>query len=117
MSRQQNARRNAVPSSLYVFVVPGENNSTRITETLKKIRCLHDVTTVVNVLKRPYEGIDTVPTLLVNNSTKLVGTQAFEYLRGFDAELEDLPGGNCSLGFSSIDPDAGVNDGSWYSAY
>lgn len=117
MSRSQH-RTNQVPSSLHVFIVPGETNSSRITESLKKIKCLHDVTTLINVLKRPYDGIDTVPTLLVNGNHKLVGTQAFEYLRGFDAELDDgLLGCSGGLGFSSIDGDSGVEDGSWYSKY
>lgn len=117
MSRPQ-SRQNRVPSSLHVFVVPGETNSSRMLETLKKIRCLHDVSTVVNVLKRPYEGIDTVPTLLVNGQHKLVGTQAFEYLRGFDAELDDAVFGcGGSLGYSSISGDDGADDSGWYSKY
>jgi hypothetical protein len=117
MSRPQH-HRNDIPRSLHVFVVPGETNSARITESLKKIRCLHDVTTLVNVLKRPYDGIDTVPTLLVDGRNKLVGTQAFEYLKNFDAELDDsLLGCGGSLGFSPIEGDTGVEDSGWYSKY
>lgn len=76
------------------------------------------MTTIVNVLKRPYDGIDTVPTLLVDGRHKLVGTQAFEYLRGFDYELDDgLLGCSGALGFSPIEGDAGVEDSGWYSKY
>ena len=117
MSRAQH-RKNEVPRSLHVFIVPGETNSSRITESLKKIRCLHDVTILVNVLKKPYEGIDTVPTLVVDGQHKLVGTQAFEYLRGFDYELDDaLVGCSGGLGFSSLDGDGGADEGTWYSKY
>jgi hypothetical protein len=118
MAGRAQHKTNAIPRSLHVFIVPEEPNSTRMIETLKKIKCLHDVTTLINVLKRPYDGIDTVPTLLVDGRHKLVGTQAFEYLRSFDMELDGgCSLGSCSLQYSSIDGEAWVDDGSWYSKF
>jgi hypothetical protein len=105
------------PGSLKVFVADGDSNSKRIIETIKSIPSLHPVTSVVDVSTTPYRGIDAVPTLLVDGRRKLVGTQAFEYLRGFEQELKD-PVGACSLGFSMIDGAHGGDvSSSWYGAY
>ena len=103
------------PGSLKVFVAEGDANSKRIIETIKTIPSLHPVTSVVDVSATPYRGIDAVPTLLIDGRRKLVGTPAFEYLRGFPQELND-PVGSCSLGYSLLDG-AGSNDSSWYGAY
>jgi hypothetical protein len=103
------------PGSLKVFVAEGDSNSKRMIETIKNIPSLHPVTSVVDVSATPYRGIDAVPTLLVDGRRKLVGTQAFEYLRTFEQELKD-PVGACSLGYSLLEG-GGVNDSSWYGAY
>jgi len=109
----------APPASLRVFIVAdGDQNSKRMIETIKQIPCLHPVTSVIDVSVTPYNGITAVPTLLVDGRRKLVGSEAFEYLRGFERELMD-PVAQCALGCSTLDDDddGGANDASWYSSY
>lgn len=104
------------PGSLKVFIADNDANSKRMIETIKSIPVLHPITSVVDVSATPYRGIDAVPTLLVDGRRKIVGTAAFEYLRGFEQELKD-PVGTCSLGYSLIDGGAGATGSDWYGAF
>lgn len=106
-----------VPQSLKLFIAQGCPNCQRIIETIKSIPALHPVTSVVDVHVTPYRGVTHVPSILINNSKLLTGTPCFEYLRSFDADLED-PAGMTGLGFSFIgDEPADANHGGWYSAF
>ncbi len=105
------------PRSLRVFLAgQGCPNCERFVETLRSIPCLHPVTTVVDVQKTPTENVRSVPTIVVDDSTVLSGSRAFEFLRQFDAVLADPPGA-CSLEFSTIGGECGELDGSWFSRY
>lgn len=106
------------PKSLQVFIAGGGcNNCKRFVESLRNIPALHPVTTVVDVQKTPYSGVDVVPTIVVNGRQKLVGSAAFEFLRDYDSVLPDPPGA-CSLHYSVLDEsDTSANDGSWFGAY
>ena len=110
-------QRASVPQSIKLFIAQGCPNCQRMVETLKSIPALHPVTSVVDVRVTPYRGVTHVPSLLVNESKLLSGTAAFEYLRGFDAELSD-PVGLTGLGFSFIGSEpSDSNEGTWYSAF
>ena len=106
------------PQSLQVFVAgQGCPNCKRFVESLRNIPTLHPVTTVVDVQKTPYSGVDIVPTIVVNGRAKLVGSAAFEFLRDFDSVLEP-PAGSTGLHYSLLDEDdSASNESSWFGAY
>ena len=109
------------PRSLKVFVAPNDANSQRMIDTLRNIPALHDVTKVIDVLRTPYSGVSSVPSLLIDGRTLVAGSAAFEYLRDFDQVLPDPPG-HSSLGYSSFgDGNKQVSDwtatANWFGSY
>jgi hypothetical protein len=106
------------PKSLQVFIAGGGcNNCKRFVESLRNIPALHPVTTVIDVQKTPYSGVDVVPTIVVNGRQKLVGSAAFEFLRDYDSVLEP-PAGSTDLHFSLLgEEDSGTNNSSWFGEY
>lgn len=94
--------RTPLPSSLRIFYANGDPNCQRMLEIVQRIPQLHPVTSVVDVQVTPYEGIDRVPAIYINNSVLLVGTEAFQFLRNFDMEL-DAAQATGSLGFMSFE--------------
>lgn len=108
--------RNPVPRSLRVYVAPSCPNCQRFYESLRKIPALHPVTAVIDVQRNPQRGVSAVPTVVVDDSRKLTGSDAFRYLLGFESVLADPPG-ECSLGFSCLGGGADDHNSSWYGAY